>query len=103
MAGALVNAHHGFSSRSTGEAEDLAHLRIEPGPGEMHAFVGLDRQVALVRLLELLSRHPDEAVVNIHECRHVRASCGRSGRAARSLKSTFAGALARVIGRSTAQ
>src|SRR6266540_3789880 len=101
MAGALVNAHHGLPGRPGRQAEDLAHLRIEPGPGEMDALVGLDREVALVRFPELLSRHPDEATVNIHERRHARASCGQSGRAARSLHRTFAGVLARVIGRPT--
>ena len=49
MTGPLVDPHDGSSRRPGGEAEHLACLGIEPGTLEVHAFVGLDREVAPVR------------------------------------------------------
>ena len=56
VAGPLVDPHDRLARRPGREAEDLARLRVEPRPLEMDALVLLDREVALVRLLELLPR-----------------------------------------------
>jgi hypothetical protein len=39
---------------------------------EVHALGGLDRQVALVGLAELVLGHADESAVHVHELRHAR-------------------------------
>src|SRR5262245_15373814 len=70
MACALVDAHDGFLRRPGGKAEDLAGIGVEPRLREMHALAGLDREIPVVGLLELLCRHPEEAGVDIHELRH---------------------------------
>jgi len=80
MARPFVDAHDGLAARAGREAEALAGHRVEPCPLEMDAVLGLDRGVALVGLPELLGRHTDETVVDIHELRHVSllSNCDRS-------------------------
>src|SRR5687767_12219856 len=75
MAGPLVDAHHRLLGRPRGEAEDLARLRIEPCALVDHALVVLDRQVAVVRLRELLGADAKEPVVDIHELAHCIPPC----------------------------
>src|SRR4029079_15579340 len=70
MARALVDSHDALAAGAAREAEDLAGLGVEPGSFEVDALVSLDRQVALVRLLELRGGDAHEAAVDIHECRH---------------------------------
>src|SRR5262245_21544100 len=67
---ALVDSHDALAAWARRETEDLAGLRVEPGPLEVNALVALDRQIALVGFLELCGRDADEAAVNIHERRH---------------------------------
>src|SRR5262245_32968418 len=70
MASAPMDAHDRGTRWARGEAEDLAAHRVEPGMLEVDALVGLDREVALVRLPQLMTRHPDEAGVDVHEPGH---------------------------------
>jgi len=65
MARPLVDTYDGFARRPAGKAEHLAPLGIEPRTLEMHALVRLDRQVALVGLLQLLGGDAEEARVDI--------------------------------------
>src|SRR5512141_434694 len=69
VAGALVDAHDGLLRRPGREAEDLACHRVEPRPLVVHVLLALDREIAAVRLGELLCSHAEEAVVNVHERR----------------------------------
>ena len=62
MAGTLVDAHHRLLRGSGCQAEDAPHLRIEPRPLEVHALIRLDREVAAVRLIELLAVTPMKPV-----------------------------------------
>src|SRR4051812_24810157 len=70
VTGALVDPHDSLFRGSRGQAEDLAGDRIEPGALVVDAFFALDRQVAAVRLGQLLGRDTEEPVVNIHERGH---------------------------------
>ena len=65
-----VHALYGFLGRPGGQAEHLARLGVEPRALEVHALLGLDREVALVRLLQLLGRHADEPRMDVHELGH---------------------------------
>ena len=56
MAGVLVDAHDRLLRRTGREAEDLAGLRVEPGVLVVDALLGLDVEVALVGLGQLLRR-----------------------------------------------
>jgi hypothetical protein len=55
------------------------------------AVVALDRAISLVGFLQLLRRHADEPVMDIHECRHQRTSVYRPGPVARPLMSEVRG------------
>ena len=55
-----------------GQAEDLAGFRVEPRVGELHAFGGLNLQVAAVRLGQLRLGDSDKSVVHVHELGHHR-------------------------------
>src|SRR5512140_835858 len=65
MARALVDAKHRVPRRPGCEAEHLAQLRVEPGALEVDALVALDREIALVGLLELLGCDADEPAVHV--------------------------------------
>src|SRR5258705_6263994 len=52
----------------------------------MDAFVGLDREIALVRFLELLGGHPDDPGLDVDERRNLRSSRCSTGQAARWLR-----------------
>ena len=70
MARALVHTHHGFPRRTRGQTEDLAGNGVEPCALVVYALVGLDCEVATVRLGQLLGGDAEEPVVNIHERGH---------------------------------
>jgi hypothetical protein len=53
VTGARVDADDRFLAGGRGDAERLATDRIEPGPIEADAFLGLDVEVELVARLEL--------------------------------------------------
>src|SRR5512142_2578987 len=97
MTGPLVDAHDGLPARPGGQAEDLPRLGVEPRALEMDAFVALDREVALVRFLELLGRHPDEPVVDVHELRHLVPPASTRARGRRRGGSVTAAAASSVL------
>ena len=70
VAGLLVDPHHGLLRGARRETEDLAQLGVEPGVLEVHALLGLNIEVALVRLGKLLAGDAEEPRVNVHELRH---------------------------------
>src|SRR5664280_2688366 len=75
MARPLMDPHDRFTRWPAREAERLARGGVQPGALEMHALVRLDREVALVGLLELLRRHAHKPRVNVHEVRHASPLC----------------------------
>src|SRR5215212_11174718 len=98
VTGPLVDPHHRIPRRTAGKAEDLARLRIEPGPLVDDALVVLDREIAVVRVAQLLGGHAEEPVVDIHELGHrIPPWCRGDPRLAR----TLAGDGVPVIGRPT--
>src|SRR5215213_3523449 len=67
---ALVNAQDCLLGGTGRKAEDLARLGIEPRALEVDALVPLNREVAVVRLPELVSGHAEEPCVDVHELAH---------------------------------
>src|SRR6266516_464265 len=74
MTGLVVHPEYGLFRRTGRQAERLSRLRVEPGPFEVHALGSLDREIARVRLAELLLGHAGKPAVNVHELRHVNSS-----------------------------
>jgi hypothetical protein len=60
-----VDPHHGLLARPGRQAEDLAGLWIHQAFSKCTPLLVLDRQIGEVRLVQLLRRDSDEAVVDV--------------------------------------
>src|SRR5205814_189815 len=70
MSGLFVYPAYRLLRRPGRQAERRAGLGVEPGVLEVHALGGLDRQVALAGLAQLVLGYADEPAVHVHELRH---------------------------------
>jgi hypothetical protein len=70
MAGPLVDLHDGLLVRGLRQAEHDAGGRVAPRVLEVHALVGLDVEVGLVRFQQGLGRDALHPVMHVHELGH---------------------------------